>query len=303
MKKLFATAAAVALMIGLAGCSVQNDSVAHAVTVSGDFGSVPEVTFDTPLKADDVQKNVVITGDGDKISKDDFVSVRFALYNGSDGKQYTNDSSWQQTMSLDFSQYDPALGAALDGVPLKSRVVITANAAKLFGSDALNGSSMDPAQPLVAVFDLVEKTVTDDQPTRDDFGDADFPAVTFDDKGVPTVAAAQGDPPSETKIKMLTPGSGATVSANDAVTVHYEGVKWRDGQHFDGNFGSDPAQFNVSGVVKGFQKALVGQQVGSTVLAVVPPAEAYGNAAGNALQHEALIFVVKIESTAPATAQ
>nr|WP_269453618.1 FKBP-type peptidyl-prolyl cis-trans isomerase [Pseudoclavibacter sp. 13-3] len=300
---MLAAFAAAALMIGLAGCSAQGDGVARSVKVSGDFGSTPDVTFDTPLKADDVQKNVVITGDADKISKDDTVSVRFALYNGTDGSAYTDDSGWQQTMSLDFSQYDPALGAALDGVPLHSRVVVTSSAAKLFGSDALNGSSMDPTQPLVAVFDLVDQAVTDDQPTRDDFTDADFPAVTFDAQGVPTIAAAQGNPPSETKVKVLTPGSGAQVTAADSVTVHYEGVKWRDGQHFDGNFGSDPTSFALTGVITGFQKALVGQQVGSTVLAVMPPSDAYGSASGSALQHEALIFVVKIESTAPATAQ
>ena len=76
---------------------------------------------------------------------------------------------------------------------------------------------------------------------------------------------------------MLKQGDGEVVQPGDTVTVQYKGVLWRNGEMFDSSWSRGaPASFQTTGVVKGFQKALEGQKVGSQVIAIVPPADGYG---------------------------
>ena len=49
-----------------AGCeATPSGSVSDSVTVSGEFGAVPEVTIDGPLELDATQRTVAIAGDPD----------------------------------------------------------------------------------------------------------------------------------------------------------------------------------------------------------------------------------------------
>ena len=67
------------------------------------------------------------------------------------------------------------------------------------------------------------------------------------------------------------------MKAGDTVTVHYTGVVWATGKTFDSSWTrGTPASFATTGVIPGFGKALVGQKVGSQVIAVIPPADGYG---------------------------
>jgi FKBP-type peptidyl-prolyl cis-trans isomerase len=64
-----------------------------------------------------------------------------------------------------------------------------------------------------------------------------------------------------------------------------------------------PTQFSISGVVPGFQKALVGQKVGSQVVAVVTPADGYGDKGSGSIPANAtLVFVIDILGAVPAAA-
>jgi peptidylprolyl isomerase len=76
---------------------------------------------------------------------------------------------------------------------------------------------------------------------------------------------------------VLKKGSGPKVKEGEPVTVHYTGVLWDTKKVFDSSWKSGaPATFPISGVVPGFGKAMVGQTVGSQVIAVIPPADGYG---------------------------
>lgn len=83
---------------------------------------------------------------------------------------------------------------------------------------------------------------------------------------------------------MLKQGDGPTVASGDFVIVQYRGVTWADGKEFDSSWKRGaPAQFQTTGVVTGFKKALEGQKVGSQVLVVIPPAEGYGDKASGSI--------------------
>ncbi len=93
----------------------------------------------------------------------------------------------------------------------------------------------------------------------------------------PTVTLPEGDIPTEFSKATLKKGDGAVVEAGDQVLVQYHGVSWNTGEVFDESWGKQPFTFTVgSGVVQGFTDAVTGETVGSQVIAVLPPAVAYG---------------------------
>lgn len=67
------------------------------------------------------------------------------------------------------------------------------------------------------------------------------------------------------------------ISEGDTVSVHYKG-SLEDGQVFDTSEGRGPLEFQVGAgqVIPGFEKAVVGKDVGDKTQATVPPEDAYG---------------------------
>ncbi|MCK9174710.1 MAG: peptidylprolyl isomerase [Desulforhopalus sp.] len=68
-----------------------------------------------------------------------------------------------------------------------------------------------------------------------------------------------------------------TVKKDDTVQVHYKGTL-KDGEVFDSSEGRDPLQFKVGGgqVIPGFEKGVIGMEVGEKKKIHIPCAEAYG---------------------------
>jgi peptidylprolyl isomerase len=67
------------------------------------------------------------------------------------------------------------------------------------------------------------------------------------------------------------------VKDGDTVTVHYTG-KLENGEVFDTSREREPFEFTVGNeaVISGFEKGVVGMEVGDTKTIEVPPEEAYG---------------------------
>ena len=68
-----------------------------------------------------------------------------------------------------------------------------------------------------------------------------------------------------------------TASQGDTVHVHYAG-RLEDGTVFDSSEGRDPLEFTLGAgqVIPGFEKAVVGMEVGEKATTRVPVDEAYG---------------------------
>ena len=74
----------------------------------------------------------------------------------------------------------------------------------------------------------------------------------------------------------LQAGDGPVVADTATVSVCYMGVNGRDGTVFDSSYERGaPVEFPLDGVVPGFQKAIAGQKVGSTVAVAMTPADGY----------------------------
>ena len=81
---------------------------------------------------------------------------------------------------------------------------------------------------------------------------------------------------SQTQVHTLHAGDGPVVSSTAKVSVCYLGVNGRDGSVFDSSYQRGaPVDFPHTGVVLGFQKAIAGHKVGSTVGVAMVPAVGY----------------------------
>jgi peptidylprolyl isomerase len=280
-------------------------ATSDSIKVDGS-GLDAKITVPKDAKFADVERTVIKKGDGKDITPTDFISVRYQLVQADTGAVLDTSKRGpegvlpvllnpnQSAQPVDFTQSSIFVVAA-ECVPIGSSVVLTIPGSKLG----------DGTGPSVALYvETLEKL-----PTVATGKQVDPPAgmatVKLGKDGAPTITIPKTDPPTETEIGQLKQGDGATVGANDLVTVQYRGVKWSDGKEFDSTWSRDayPSQFPATGVVKGFQQALIGQKVGSQVIAEIPPKDGYGASKGHELEKETLVFVVDILGTTPIEGQ
>ncbi|WP_261164808.1 FKBP-type peptidyl-prolyl cis-trans isomerase [Microbacterium sp. Marseille-Q6965] len=278
-------------------CAAAADSgpVVESLSVSDaslDEGTVT-VDFDTPLEVTDFERQVVVEGTGEPIESGQFLDVALTAYNAETGELY-GTAGYQPGEQLP-QQISPesTLGLVLGCAPIGSRI-----AAVFPASDA-------SPTALVYTFDILGVTPTAawGEPQEPVEG---MPTVELDDDGAPTVTLPDDLAiPETTQLATLKQGDGVEVQDGDQVLVQYRGVRASTGEEFDSSWsGGTPAQFGTDQVIPGFTKALVGHTVGSQVIAVIPPAEGYGEGEINEedLTGETLIFVVDILATQHAAA-
>ena len=102
---------------------------------------------------------------------------------------------------------------------------------------------------------------------------------------------------NQTQVQTLHAGDGQVVPATAKVSVCYMGVNGRDGSVFDSSYERGaPVDFPLTGVVPGFQKAIAGQKVGSTVGVAMTSADGYPNGQPSAgiRPGDTLVFAIKI---------
>lgn len=277
----------------LCSAAVPSGPVSDGITASGAIGSVPTVDFSKPLDLAEgaLQRTVAVAGTGAPIAAGDFVNYAATIINGTTGAV------------LSQSGYQPG--------QVMPEQISAQSGGQIFGC-ATTGSRLnvvrstgDETVPVVVyVIDVLGTTPTaawgDPQAPE-----AGMPTVALDDHGAPTITVPSDlADPDTTKISVLKKGDGPTVQAGNSVLVQYKGVL-KNGTEFDSSWKNGaPVSFTTTGVVKGFQKALEGQTVGSQVLAVIPAAEGYADKAqGSIPANSTLIFVVDILATAPSAQQ
>ncbi|RAV16559.1 peptidylprolyl isomerase [Mycobacterium colombiense] len=119
------------------------------------------------------------------------------------------------------------------------------------------------------------------------------------DTAAPLVKVTTPFSVGQTQVHTLHAGDGPVVSNTARVSVCYMGVNGRDGSVFDSSYQRGaPVDFPLTGVVPGFQKAIAGQKVGSTVAVAMVPADGYreGQPSAGIQPGDSLVFAIKILS-------
>ncbi len=276
----------------LCAAAVDSGAASDAVSVEGEVGEASTATFTAPLEIDQLQATVIEEGSGDPVESGDLVSYALSAFSAETGEVLgTAGYSDAPLLPAQISPDNPIgqiLGCATPG----TRVVATFPA-----------SDSNPGE--VYIFDLL--SVVPDHATGDDQDPVEgMPEVELDSDNVPSVTLPEGDMPTEFQKATLKKGDGEVVETGDAVLVQYHGVSWNSGEVFDQSWGAQPFSFTTgSGVVQGFTDAVVGETVGSQVIAVLPPSAAYGEGEINDenLTGQTLVFVVDILAAQPQVTQ
>jgi len=321
-KKLFTSLAIATVVFSLVGCSTGTNEAdapdckatasgenSKKVDVSGDAGTKPKVKFESPLTAKTTERTVVDEGAGDVVAVEgSIVTVDFSAFNATSGDEIektTYKKEGQQQFTLDEAQLLPGLLKALQCSTKGDRVAAVippADAFKEAGQPDLKVGAKDSMVFVIDVVDISEpvkvlpRAEGEEQPVEEG-----FPALELAEDGAPTITIPDAEAPTELKIANRIKGDGEEVAEGANVTVHYTGMVWGTGEIFDSSWErGEPATFPTSGVIPGFSKALVGQKVGSQVIAVIPPADGYGDTPpeGSPIgATDTLVFVVDILAT------
>ena len=258
------------------------------VTVTGNVGSKPTVTFETAFVGDSEAHLVLVPGTGEEVKAGQRVTADYVAISGNDGSEL--DSTYGKTpqrIVLDKNSLLAPVYDAMVGQKVGARVLVSADVTESQGTWIL------------FVFDI---TGTQDVPTSASgtpvTPPAGLPVVTIVD-GVPTITPPTGTPPTTLVSQVLIKGDGPVITSGQTVLMQYTGMIWASGKVFDSSWGSGAVDFpvGVGQVIPGFDEGLVGQTVGSRILLVIPPDKGYGtqgNAQAGIAGTDTLIFVVDL---------
>jgi peptidylprolyl isomerase len=277
-----------------------------SVRVTAKKNTVPTVEFATAEPGGTVksalaniktsQSKIVTEGSGPTFTGNQLVTIDYAVFSSTTGAQLAankfdgTDSASQVFNSTDTKAYCDALS----GVKQGSVVAF-----------ALPASDADPEGSLFVL--ELRKVYLPHANGSANSPESGFPAVVLAPKtNQPGIVQPNFSAPTEFKRSTLITGRGEVVKVKDSITVHYVGWVWSDsiGDPFDSSWLArdaqtpvSPATFTLStdNLIPGFVKALEGVTVGSQVIAVMPPSDAYGESGQGSIPPNAtLIFVIDV---------
>ncbi|MFS0704405.1 FKBP-type peptidyl-prolyl cis-trans isomerase [Cellulomonas sp. 179-A 9B4 NHS] len=309
-RRIAAAALALTLGVGLAACSgdggddattpaptdtasaaaeptasAEDVAALEGVTVEGDLGAKPTVGLpSTPFEVSAPVARLVDEGTGAEIGEGDLIDMNTVWVNGTDGSEVsTTYGATPEKLMVSPDMLPPALVDLLVGGKVGLRFA--------FASPAEGGSTVAVAEVIGAVPPRAQGT---DVPAVEG-----LPTVTLAENGEPSLEPASGDAPAGLTVQPLIQGDGPAVEAGQTVFVHYSGWLW-DGTPFDSSWTRGQlfpvANVGQGQVIAGWNEGLVGQNVGSQVMLVVPPDKGYGEAgSGDTIPpNSTLVFVVDI---------
>lgn len=274
---------AVPVLVGLllAACGV-GAPVLPDITVTGDVGGAPTVTYLTPLTPDKTFRRTIWPGTGAELVEGAPVLIDFWLENATDASLVKESYSTSPTpRMLTTEDLGTDLYETLKGQRVGARLLQVAP----------GGAGGD--YPTVTVLDVLP-TRAEGEPVPPDPA---LPVVAEGSDGGVTLTPTGTPPPTGLTVQPLVRGSGAQVTSGDVITVQYSGFSWDDGALFDSTWQRGlPVSFLLSDVPP-WAEGLVDQPAGSRVMLVVPPTYPLGVTDGEELAGKTVVFVIDILAT------
>lgn len=265
--------------------------------VGGRFGARPTIVFPDGKPMAGLQVDELARGKGETLAPDDVAIVQYTahVWNGRDNRLV--DSSFNRGIPAAFpvGELLPGLERALRGRRVGSRVIAAIPPENGFGANPPQG--VGAGEELFYVVDILgahHKGVSVKA------GGGTLAGVRVGGGARPALAVPATAPPDRFEAKVLARGGGREAQAGQLVVTQYEGAVWSRRRVFDATWSTGrPKAFKLGdgGVIKGWDKALVGVPVGSRVAMIVPPAYGYGPAGHPAYGikgSDTLVFVVDV---------
>lgn len=272
-----------------------------AVTIEGQPGTAPKVTWKDRMEAGKPEVEVLVEGDGKPVKEGEEVLVNLWVGNG-----YTKAETYStyaeggaQKVTVDTEQVSPVFVTALEGHNRGSRVAVAASAEEAFGAGGNPSLGIGNKDTVLLVADIAADPLDGPKGTS-------RPAPAWAPRlqgpaAAPTGFAFAGVPKPAAALRkaVLIEGTGPVVAKGQTIVVDYLGQVYRGRKPFDESYSKEPTSFpiGVGGVVKGWDQGLVGVKVGSRVVLAIPPALGYGkqgNKQAGIKGTDTLYFVVDV---------
>ncbi len=250
----------------------------ESVSVTGEPGAQPEVTWKDQMSADGIEVETLVEGEGETVAEGDKVSVNFWVGNGFTERQTFSsyDEGGQPETVTVSDELSPVFKDALVDQTIGSRVAVTASAEEAFGEAGNPQLGIGNKDAVLLIVDLME-LVEDPKPV--DVPSSEMPKVV-EEKGEPTALDFTGLPEPKADADLmrtvLTEGKGKVITTDMKLQVNYLGSVYDAKKPFDESYSREPATFELTGVVQGWTFGLEGVKAGSRVLLAIPPALGYG---------------------------
>jgi len=267
-----------------ASAAAMTDGTIDGITVKGDVGTKPTVTWgDSGVTATDPVRQVLVTGDGATVEAKQKVFVQIWVGNGTTKKEsYTSYDQAPQVVPVDPTQTLSILTDAIEGQKIGSRVLVAQSAAGAFGDPTGNtGLGLGKDDTAVFVIDILSSLLSAPEGATKQPA-AWAPSVTTA-SDIPTALDFTGtpEPSGKFQITTLVEGKGAPLTKGQTAYVNYLGQVYNGAKPFDQSYTTgQPFSFAVGGgqVIKGWDQGLEGVTVGSRVILQIPPSWGYGSA-------------------------
>src|SRR5271169_17527 len=281
-----------------------NSSANASVTVAGAFGAAPVVKIPKLDANNKLTVKTVIPGTGTTVTKTTAMAANFVLYFWSGTSSTLKANTFTQNPTVIGGTMLPGLETALIGQKVGARVLAVIPPADGYGTSGNSQLGITGSTTLVFVIDVI-KSYADTASafgSQESSGGGSLPTVTAHTGSAPTITIPANNPPSGLVTKTLVKGSGPKLVKGQYVIAQYTGYIWRTKKVFDSSWTSgSPFGFVIGAspeqVIPGWDSGLAGQTVGSRVMLVIPPKDAYGSAGqsqAGITGKDTLVFVVDI---------
>jgi len=268
-----------------------------SVTVEGEPGTAPEVTWKDEMTADGIEAETLVEGDGDEVEDGDTVVVNFWVGNGFTQREtfstYEEEAEPETVTVTD--ELSPVFKEGILGQTIGSRVAVTSSAEEAFGEAGNPELGIGNKDPVLLIVDVMEM-YTPPEPV--DVPKSKMPSLVLK-KGEPVGFDFDGlpEPKAEGELMrtILEEGKGEDITTDMTLEVDYLGAVYGGKEPFDESYSGEPASFELTGVVEGWALGLTGVKSGSRVLLAIPPDLGYGAQAQEAIPaNSTLYFVIDI---------
>jgi len=271
-----------------------------AITAGEKFGEKPTLSKGVGDPVKSLKVNVISEGKGEVTKKGDALSVNYLGQSWDSTTPFDNSFDRKQPFSLTLGEGQVIQGweKGLEGQKVGSRVEI--GIPPELGYGASGQGDIKPNATLVFVVDILKavtipKSASGTEVAQDN---KDLPKVgTNADGKQPSLTVPKVAPPTKLVSSYVLESKGEVVKATDTVVVNYVAALWKDGKVFDSTYTQGkPANFPLAQLtLKGLKDGLTGKKVGSRVLIVAPPSEAFGDQEKQGIpKNSTLVFVVDI---------
>ncbi len=319
MRRIAALALPLAIVIGtatlVAGCGSSSPSPSAAIKVTGAFGQNPAVHIPKVKPGNRLVVTTVVKGSGPQLGQSDVFIGNYVGYVWSGTKSTLKADTFTSAPSLfpPGAQLLKGLKQALVGQRTGSRVLAVLPPADWYNAQSTPQTGVKATDTLVFVVDMIKTYAATSSAGGQQLshGGGTLPTVGSAQGSAPTVTIPKTAPPKTLAVRTLIQGTGPKVTKGQLIVVQYVGVIWASKKVFDSSWArSSPIAVTIGAsptqVIPGWDKGLVGQNVGSRVLLVIPPADGYGKTGysqAGIKGTDTLVFVVDILGAySPATA-